>query len=923
MTDELERLYERALELPRSARDAFVDESCGANAALREELRSLLAHSDAAERFFGRLGGAMRAAVPALDDEIAYGRIVGGESAGPSASGLVSSLTSFTSSLSTSAATTDDDSLIGRSVRHYRILSLLGRGGMGTVYRAHDERLARDVALKFLPPHVAAEPGAAARFLAEARAAAALAHPNVCTVHEIGESDEGRSFIAMALYEGETLRERLRGGPLTPRDAATIARQLASALAAAHACGIVHRDVKPGNVMLARDGLARLLDFGLAQVGDASRAEGGATPGTIAYMSPEQASGGAIDHRSDLWSLGVVLHEMLSGTRPFRGSGRAVLQAIVHDPPASLDACDPAVPVELQRIVERLLRKAPDERYADAAGVESDLALALATPLAAPLAMHPDHAMTDTATAPRIQTTRWMTRHRVGITVFVIASVIVSVIASVGAGVALRGRGSRVAGGATSARAVAAPAARSLAVLPFVGLSGDSTDRYFGDGLTDQITTELGQIEGLRVAGRGSAFALRDRGLDVRRIADTLGVDAVLEGSVRRAGSRARVTAQLVDARTGLNIWAAEYDREAASIIAVQDEIARAIADALELRIPSNGAHVRLRGETELAAYDLYLRALQLRNSMSADALQRATDLLDRAIELQPDFALAYAAKASVVAPRVYFRQIPRDRGVREVRAAIDRAFALDPQLGEAHVALGLVQLFFDRDWSGAERSLRRAIALNPNDPHAWHHLANYYRAMNRPTEAAAIAQRGLALDPLNARMRVTLAEDYLHAGRLDDALASFERAAQLDPLLPLILGFGPNPPMGASRVYLAQGRDADAVRDLLRVATLRGASAGEVDSLRGTFARSGMHAFWRRWLVMDRRQTGASIDPVRVAILSALAGDTAQALSSLERAYAEQNPGLIFMRAEPSFAALHALPRYRRIEEAMHFPSR
>ena len=898
MTDELERIYERALELPPSARDAFVDEACGSDAALRDELRSLLAHADAAEHFFGQLDGAMREAAPALDREIAQRCSTGSESVETS-----------TSSLSSSALSAHDDLLVGRTVAHYRIVSLLGRGGMGTVYRAHDERLARDVALKFLPPHVADEPGAAARVLAEARAAAALAHPNVCTVHEIGETDEGRSFIAMALYEGETLRERLRRGPLPPREAATIARELASALAAAHARGIVHRDVKPGNVMLARDGLARLLDFGLAQVGEASRDGSGATPGTIAYMSPEQASGGPIDHRSDLWSLGVVLHEMLAGTRPFRGSGRAVLHAIVNDAPESLATCDPAVPAALQRIVERLLRKPLDERYGEASTVEAALVAALATPL--------DSSHDGSHTASSDARGGHSRMRRVGIVAFATIAVAVT---SASAIASLR------KGSARSVHPVTAPAARtlaarSLAVLPFVG--ADSTDRYLGDGLSDEITTELGQIEGLRVAGRSSAFALRDHSLDVRRIGDTLGVDAVLQGSVRRAGQRLRVTAQLVDARTGSNIWAAEYDRGAASIVAVQDEIARAIADALELRLPSNGTHPRLRGETDLAAYDLYLRALQLRNSMSPDALQRATDLLDRAIELQPDFALAYAAKATVVAPRVYFRYVPRDRGVREVRAAIDRAFALDPQLGEAHVALGLVQLFFDRDWAGAERSLRHAIALNPNDPHAWHHLANYYRAMNQPSEAAVLAQRGLALDPLNARMRVTLGEDYLHAGRLAEALTAFQRAAQLDPLHPLILGFGPNPPMGPSRVYVAQGRDAEAVQDLLRVAALRGASAGEVDSLRTAFASGGMHAFWRRWLVMDRRQSGASIDPLRVSILSALAGDTAQALSWLERAHAEQNPGLIFMRLETAFDGLRTLPRYKRVEQAMHFPAR
>jgi tetratricopeptide (TPR) repeat protein len=294
--------------------------------------------------------------------------------------------------------------------------------------------------------------------------------------------------------------------------------------------------------------------------------------------------------------------------------------------------------------------------------------------------------------------------------------------------------------------------------------------------------------------------------------------------------------------------------------------------------------------------------------------------LLDRAIELQPDFAAAYAAKASVIAPRVYFRQIPQDRGLREVRAAIDRALALDPQLGEAHVSLGLVQLFWDWDWAAAERSLRRAIELDPNNPHAWQHLANYLGAMDRPAEAAAARLRGVALDPLNARLRYSLGEDYLAAGQLPEALAAFERGGQLDPLHPIALGLA-TPPRGQWNVFLMQGREAEAVRELLRLATLRGASSGEVDSLRAAFATGGMHGFWRRWLVMDRRQSGPSIDPLRVAALSAMAGDTARALTALERAYAERNAGLIFLRTEPAFAGLRTHPRYLRVEEAMHFP--
>jgi len=464
--------------------------------------------------------------------------------------------------------------------------------------------------------------------------------------------------------------------------------------------------------------------------------------------------------------------------------------------------------------------------------------------------------------------------------------------------------------------------ARSLAVLPFVDMSADSANRYFSDGLSEEITNALGRVEGLRVAARSSAFALRDRKLDVRKIGDTLGVDAVLEGSVRRSGRRLRVTAQLVDARSGLQIWEDEYDREVADVLAVQDEIARAIAGALELRVPPSRGGARGRHETNLAAYDLYLRALDLRNDLRSDALQRATDLLDRAIELEPDFAPAYAAKASVLAPRIYFRQIPQEPALHEVRAAIDRAFALDPRLGDAHVSLGLVQLFWDWNWAAAERSLRRAIELDPNNPHAWQHLGNYLNAMNRPEEAAAARLRGLAVDPLNARLRYSLGEDYVAAGKLPEALAAFERAVQLDPLHPIALGLA-MPPRGAWKVFLMQGREADAVRELLRLATLRGASSGEVDSLRAAFATAGMHGFWRRWLVMDRRQSGASIDPLRVAALSAMAGDTAEALTWLERAYVERNPSLIYLRTEPAFAALRTNPRYLRVERGMHFPPR
>jgi tetratricopeptide (TPR) repeat protein len=309
---------------------------------------------------------------------------------------------------------------------------------------------------------------------------------------------------------------------------------------------------------------------------------------------------------------------------------------------------------------------------------------------------------------------------------------------------------------------------------------------------------------------------------------------------------------------------------------------------------------------------------LFLRNSLSVDALRQATDFFDRAIELEPGFALAYAAKASVVAPQIYFGHVPREEGVSELRALTARALELDPTLGEAYAALGIMRLFFEWDWDAAEQALRRAIDLNPNDPHAYHHLANYLHAVGRLEEAVAARERAVELDPLSARTRFTLGADYSRAGDLPRAIAEYRRAQQLDPVNPLALGLGPALPAGPARVYLWQGRYDEAVEEYVRIATLRGATASELDSMRSAFAASGMPGFWRKWLDMDLRQSGSTPDPLRIATLWALIGDTAQTFHWLERAYAARNPGLIYLRSEPALENLRSHPRVARILSEM-----
>jgi TolB-like protein/DNA-binding SARP family transcriptional activator len=461
--------------------------------------------------------------------------------------------------------------------------------------------------------------------------------------------------------------------------------------------------------------------------------------------------------------------------------------------------------------------------------------------------------------------------------------------------------------------------APSIAVLPFVNLSAAPDNAYFSDGLTEQIIATLSRVEGLHVAARTSSFRLRDRSLDVRSIGDTLGVATVLEGSVRREGRRLRVTAQLIDAATGYHLWSEEYDRQPEDIIDVQAEIASAIAHALRLRL-APAPHTA--PAPDLEAYDFYLRALYLRNTLKPDELGQALEFFDRAIALEPTFALAYAGKASVVAPAILFGYMPQEEGLSELRALVDRALELDPTLGEAHTALGIVRLFWDWDWTGAERSLRRAVELNPSDAHAHHHLANYFNVMGRLDDAIAARSRSLELDPLNPRTVAVLAADYLKLPDYERALELYGRVMKLDPVHPLLLGSGPWLPGGPGNVYQVQGRHREAVDEYARLATLRGATPAEVDALHDAFNRGGMPAFWRAWLEMDQRQMPDLQNSLRTAKLSLLAGDTAQALDWLERAFEERNPGLVLLRGE-LLSSLYRLahPRVARVIAAMKLP--
>lgn len=473
-------------------------------------------------------------------------------------------------------------------------------------------------------------------------------------------------------------------------------------------------------------------------------------------------------------------------------------------------------------------------------------------------------------------------------------------------------------GGVLAARSRAADPQRSLVVLPFVNMSADRDNEYFADGLTEEVITRLAEVPELKVISRTSAMHYKGRSVPLHQIARQLGVAHVVEGSVRHSEGRLRVTAQLIDARTDGHRWAETFDVEPRDVFRVQERIARAIVRALEVKLGERGERrIAPGGTLDPEAYDLYLRGLYLRNSLQADRLRQAAEFFDRAIALEPRFALAWAAKASVLAPMAYFGYANRDSIVAQMRTLTARALALDPNGGEAHTALGVLQLFFEWDWAGAEAALRRAVALNPNDAHAWHHLANCYSATSRPREAAAARSRALQLDPLNARTLIVGSHDLLTTGDTAGALARARRAQRLDPSHPLLLGLGPSPPAGLPHILMSQDRHTEAVDEYLRIATLRGATPQEVDAIRAAYASSGVAGFWTQWLAMDRRQSPTP-DPMRMASLHALSGDTTRALDWLDRALRERNPGLIYLRSERSLAPLRAHARFGRIARVM-----